>query len=106
MSDTQHPAVQRREFLETPFASVPALAFAVARRSGDRAREAVEEIADTASDPTPATRDLVARYGRLMKGKGLKRQARTGRVYPSSYGDVLYDWELYFDLPFRGTEVE
>jgi putative isomerase len=97
MSDSEHPPVQRREFLETAVASVSTLAFALARPSGVRAREVVEEVGDTASEPTPATKDLVARYGRLMKEKGLRQQARTGRTYPSSYGDVLYDWELYFD---------
>ena len=97
MSNSERQPVQRREFIETALAAVPALAFAVARRSSVRARDDVKNVDDRATVPTSATRDLVARYGRLMKEKGLKRQAVTGRAYPTSYGDVLFDWELYFD---------
>lgn len=41
--------------------------------------------------------DLAAKYGRLLREKGLKRQPGTDHVYPTSYGEGLYDWELYFD---------
>jgi hypothetical protein len=80
MSNSERQPVQRREFIETALAAVPTLAFAVARRSSVRARDDVKNVDDRATVPTSATRDLVARYGRLMKEKGLKRQAVTGRA--------------------------
>ena len=97
MSDSEHQPILRRDFIETALASVAAFASVTARQSSVHERDEVEPLEDPVAGPTPATSELVTRYGRLMKEKGLKRQARTGRVYPSSYGDVLYDWELYFD---------
>jgi putative isomerase len=93
MNTKPRPLV-RRDFLRAATASLAALALP-AWRVGPRNACAADGAYNTAA--TLATKTLAAEYLRMMKEKGLKRQAVTGLLYPTSYGGTLYDWDLYFD---------
>ena len=93
-SASDKASMRRRRFLQTAIGSMagvvlPAWRLARLRPVGPTGR--------TIRRRRSATKSLVAGYGRLMKHKGLSRQAGTGLVYPSSYRGTLYDWDLYFD---------
>ena len=56
-----------------------------------------QEARERTAPGVPSPNELAARHGRLLRENGLKCQPRTGLVYPTSHGEGLYDWELYFD---------
>ena len=82
--------MRRREFMQMAIGSLPAAVWTAG------ALQAGGEDNGTAA-AGPATKALAAKYGRLMQEKGLKRQTGTGLVYPTSYANILYGEELYFD---------
>jgi len=43
------------------------------------------------------TRQLVKKLKGLIETQGLKKDNESGMIYYTSYGENIYDWELYFD---------